>query len=191
MKKKSVKEMVSADTYKTLKENNVKLVYDYNSESKKNKYSKQFNLKLFEGYDLLENFIVARPYIQKKYKIDLGLFEILLYLHGKKFFTQKDYSEMPKQFKYRSIKNLIKTGYVGIVQNGENLGKHVYRLNTNASIIIKEFYEVLSGEKKFLEDSGNPLARKKTRTAFDKKKMDLILKINQIPAPEKKKPLYQ
>lgn len=191
MKKKSVKEMVSADTNKTLKENNIKLVYDYNSESKKNKYSKQFNLKLFEGYDLLENFILARPYIQKKYNIDLGLFELLLYLHGKKFFTQKDYAEMPKQFRYRSIKNLMNTGYVGIVQNGENLAKHVYRLNTNASIMIKEFYEVLSGEKKFLEDYSNPLARKKTRTAFDKKKMDLILKINQAPAPEKKKPLYR
>lgn len=183
--------MVSEEVYKTLKEGNVKLVYDYNTEAKKNKYSKHLHLKLFEGYDLLENLIVARPYIQRKYKIDLGLFEILLFLHGKKFFNQKDYAEMPKQFKYRSIKNLLNTGYVGVVQNGENLAKHVYRLNTPGTIIIKDFYEVLSGEKKFLEDYNNPLARKKTRTPFDKKKMDLILKINQAPAPEKKKALYR
>jgi len=183
--------MVSENVLDALKESNIKLVYDYNAEAKKNKYSKQFNLKLFEGYDFLENLIVVRPYIQKKYKIDLGLFELLLYLHGKKFFTQKDYAEIPKQFKYRSIKNLMNTGYLGIVQNGDNLGKHVYRLNASATVIIKDFYELLSGEKKFLEDYSNPLARKKTRTAFDKKKMDLILKINQAPAPEKKKPLYR
>ena len=191
MKKKPVKEMVSQNVLDALKEADIKLVYDYNAEAKKNKYSKQFNLKFFEGYDFMENLIVVRPYIQKKYKIDLGLLELLLYLHGKKFFTQKDYAETPKQFKYRSIKNLLNTGYVGIVQNGENLAKHIYKLNAIGAAIVKEFYELLSGEKRFSEDYTNPLARKKTRTAFDKKKMDLILKINQAPAPEKKKPLYR
>lgn len=183
--------MVSVHVQKRMEQQNMRLTYEAREDSKKNKYSKQLHVKYFEGYDLLENLLVARPYIQKKHGIDLGLFELLLCLYGKKYFTQKDYAELPKQFKYRSVKNLLNTGFVVVVQNGENLGKHIYKLNSVGANIIKEFYEVLSGEKQYSEKYNNPLARKKTRTAFDKRKMELIMKINRDPAPEKKKPLYR
>jgi hypothetical protein len=189
---KSVREMVSEDTFKSMKEKNIKLSYNRKGKSKEAKYSKSHHLFFFKGYDLLENLIVVRPYIQKKFNIDLGMLELLLYLSSKQFFTQADYAEMPKQFKYRSIKNLLKTGFVGIVQNGENLGKHLYKVNRTGLEITRHFYEILSGEKKINETQySNPLTRKKTRTPFDKKKMDLITKINQLPAPESKKGFYQ
>lgn len=190
MKNKSVKEMLSEDTLKAMKKQKMVIKYAANKNSKTGKYSKTLHLEFFAGYDMLENMIVARPYIQKRYNIDLGLLELLLYLGPKQYFTQSDYAEMPKQYKYRSIKNLIGTGFVSIVKNGEHLGKHIYKVNRQGSEIIRHFYEVLSGEKKIPERAENPLARKRTATAFDKKKMDLIRQINQLPAPEKKKSLY-
>jgi hypothetical protein len=191
MKREPVKNLLSERTLKAMKEQNVIIKYAENKNSKKDKYSKKLHLEFFVGYDLLENLLVARPYIQKRYNIDLGLLELLIYLGPKQFFTQADYAEMPKQFKYCSIKNLMNTNFIGIVQNGECLSDHIYHVNRKGSEIIRHFYEILSGEKKIPEDYANPLARKKTRTPFDKKKMDLIQRINQLPAPEKKKPLYR
>jgi hypothetical protein len=190
MKRKPVKEMLSEDTCKAMKKQKMTIKYAANKNSKKGKYSKLLHLEFFEGYDLLENLLVARPYIQKRYNIDLGLLELLIFLGPKQFFTQKDYADMPKQYKYRSIKNLMETGFISIVQNGENLGKHIYKVNRQGSEIIRHFYEILSGEKKIPENTLNPLNKKRTATPFDKKKMDLIKKLNQIPAPDSKKPLY-
>lgn len=191
MKRKPVKELLSENTVKAIEDQKMIIKYAANKNSKKDKYSKTLHLEFFVGYDLLENLLVARPYVQKRYNIDRQLLELLLFLSPKQFFTQSDYADMPKQFKYCSIKNLMATGFISIVQNGECLSKHIYRVNRKGSEIVRHFYEVLSGEKKIPEDYSNPLARKKTRTSFDKKKMDLIQKINQLPAPEKKKPLYR
>lgn len=191
MKRKPVKQMIPKGALKSIEEQGITVRYKANGRATKEKYSKLKNLEFFPGYDLLENLLVARPYIQKRYKIDLGLLELLLYLSPKQYFTQKDYAEMPKQFKYCSIKNLMNTGFVGIVQTGGCLSDHMYHVNRHGSEIVRHFYEIISGEKKIPEDYTNPLARKKTRTPFDKKKMDLILQINQLPAPEKKKALYR
>jgi len=190
-KRKPVKEMLSEDAIKAMKEQNIGVKYAANKNSKKDKYSKALHLEFFCGYDLLENLIVARPYIQKRYEIDRQLLELLLYLGPKQFFTQEDYGKMPKQFKYGSIKNLLATGFVNIVQNGDCLSSHLFRVNRKGSEIIRHFYEILSGEKKIPEvPYRNPLARTTTRTAYDKKRMDLIKKINELPAPDSKKPLY-
>lgn len=190
MSNKPVRELLTKDTLAVMKENNFKVKYNHKGKSEKVKYSKVKHLEFFRGYDFLENVIVARPYIQKKYNLDICLFELLLFLSPKQFFTQKDYAQMPKQYKYCSIKDLLNTGYISVIQSGSSLDRHLYRVNRKGSEIVRHFYEILSGEKKMDETYGNPLARKKTRTAFDKKKMDLITQINQLPAPEGKKPLY-
>lgn len=190
-KQKPVKERLSKTTLAAMNEQNIAIQYARNKNSKAGKYSKVHHVEFFTGYDLLENMLIARPYIQKRYNIDLGLLELLIYLSPKQFFTQADYAEMPKQFKYCSIKNLMNTGYIGIVQNGECLSNHIYNVNRKGSEIVRHFYEILSGEKKIPETRVNKLSLKNTRTPFDKKKMDLIHKINQLPAPEKKKPLYR
>lgn len=191
MKQKPVKEMLSEDTLNAIKEQGITVTYKRNGKSANPKYSKVEHLAFFRGYDLLENMIVARPYIQRRYNIDQGLLELLLFLAPKQYFTQKDYREMPKQFRYCSIKNLMNTGFVGIIQNGDSLDRHIYHINRKGSEIVRHFYEILSGEKKIPEDYTNPLARKKTRTPFDKKKMDLITALNQLPVPESKKALFR
>lgn len=158
-------------------------------DMKKEKYSKRL-ITLSSGYDFLETLIIVRPYIQQKYNMGVSFLEILLYLHGKKFFCQADFGELTKQFTYGSLKNLLDTGYISMVQEGVDMSKHVFKLNTQATHIVQEFYELLSGERKFPEGWENPLDRKKTRTLSDKKRMTLIKKMNLLPAPEKKKPLY-
>lgn len=189
---KKVTETVSEDTLKTLKKKNLKLRFNILGKSKANKYSKETRLLVFKGYDLLENMIVVRQYIQKKNNIDLGLLEVLLYLFPKPYFTQADYASIPKQFRYGSIRNLMATGFVSIVQEGSDLGKNLYKVNRKGHEIVCNFYELLSGEKKISDTRyENPLMNKKTRTPFDKKRMDLIKKINLLPAPESKKGLYQ
>lgn len=191
MTRKPVREMIPKGALKSIKEQGIAVRYKAKGKSVGVKYAKVRNLEVFTGYDLLENMLVARPYIQKRYNIDLGLLELLIFLSPKQYFTQKDYAEMPKQYKYCSIKNLMNTGFVGIIQTGSCLSDHIYNVNKKGSEIVRHFYEVLSGEKKIPEDYTNPLARKKSRTPFDKKKMDLIEKINLLPAPEKKKALYR
>lgn len=190
---KKATEVVTKDTLDTLKKRGLSLRWNPNGKSKTSKYSKENRLYVFRGYDLLENMIVVRQYIQKKHEIDLGLLEVLLFLAPKQYFTQLDYREMPKQFKYCLLKNLIETGFVGIVQEGRNASKHIYKINRKGHEIVTSFYELLSGEKKISETrfDQNPLLKKKARSAFDKKRMDLISKINQLPAPESKKGLYQ
>jgi len=184
--------MVGKDTLDTLKKHGISLRYNVLGKSKTPKYSKEKQMLVFRGYDLLENMIVVRQYIQKKHNIDLGLLEILLYLSPKQYFTQADYKELSKQFKYCSIKNLIATGFVGVLQKGGNLGKNVYKVNRAGHEIVRNFYELLAGEK-FITDRPdvNPLNQKRTRTPYDKKRMDLISKINQLPVSETKKGLFQ
>lgn len=191
MKRKPVKECVPKGALKAIEEQGIIIKYKGNGKSKHVKYSKLKHLEFFSGYDLLENLLITRPYIQKRYNIDLGLLELLLFLSPKQFFTQKDYAEMPKQFKYCSIKNLMNTGFVGIVQTGGCLSDHMYHVNKKGSELVRHFYEILSGEKKIPENYINPLSRVKSRTPFDKKKMDLIKRINLLQAPEKKKALYR
>jgi len=188
---KKAKDLVSKEAMEIIKAKRCRLRLDKQSRAKKPKYTKIKELYVFQGYDLLENMIVVRQYVQKKHNIDLGLLEVLLYLNPKQYFTQADYADMPKQFKYQSIKNLIATGFVATLQHGTDLGKNVYKVNRKGHEIVCEFYELLSGEKKFQENSNNPMSKKKNRSAFDKKRMDLIKKINLLPAPESKKGLYQ
>src|SRR5690606_4561381 len=125
---------------------------DKQSRAKKPKYTRPKEINIFQGYDLLENMIVVRQYVQKKHNIDLGLLETLLYLNPRQYFTQADYAEMPKQFKYCSIKNIIATGYIATLQQGTDLGKNVYKVNRKGHEIVCEFYELLSGERKFMEN---------------------------------------
>lgn len=191
--KEKVTDQFSKSTLDALKKSGHELRFNLSGKSKEIKYSKKNRLLVFRGYDLLENMIVVRQYVQKKHKIDISLLEVLLYLAPKQYFTQLDYREMPKQFKYCLLKNLINTGFVGILSEGKKSIDNLYKINRKGHEIVTEFYELLSGEKKMSETryDMNPMLNKKKRTAFDKKKMDLIYKINQLPVPESKKGFFQ
>jgi hypothetical protein len=188
MKKDSVTNLVSKTTRKELAKNGGKVIFNELGNSKKNKYSKTRNIYYYKGYDMLELLIVVRPYIRAKYNISFLLLDILLYLGGKKIFMQADFGELPKQLTFSSIKHMLKSGHVVILQDGGALTRHVFTLSTTTKNILKEFYGLLSGELKFPEGNDNPLVR--STATIDKKRMDLIKKINAAPAPEKHKPSY-
>lgn len=191
MTKVTLKSKLSESAQKILKKHQIKISRKNQGRGLTVKYAKSKQLEMLDGYDLLENMMVARPYIQRRYDIDLGLLEVLLYLAPKSYFTQKDYAEMPKQFKYRSLNNLLDTGFFTVLQLGENMEQHLYTVNPQGNIIVRHFYEILSGEKKISEHAdSNPLARKTNRAPFDRKKMQLIHKLNLLGPPEKKKGYY-
>ena len=57
--------------------------------------------------------------------------------------------------------------------------------------IVIEFYEYLSGEKKIPEDKyKNPMAHPDKQIPFDRKKMELIKKLNKLEVPEHKRFLF-
>lgn len=186
-------EMVSEATKIQLKKKKIQLGYNTVGKSAKVKYSRHTDtLKFFRGYDFLENIIVVRSYIQKKHGIDICLLELLLYLAPKQYFTHADYRVIPKQYKYCYMKNVIATGYVELVGKGEGIGKKIFMVNRKGQEIIRNYYELLAGEKFISEERfRNPLAKTRTRTPFDKKRMDLIATINQLPVSESKKGTFQ
>jgi hypothetical protein len=187
---KSIRESMSPETYKLLKDSGKRPVFHSRGKSKKEKYSKEQYVACFRGYDFMESLIVVRPYIQKRYNIDLALLELLLLLVAKKMFTQKDYASYPKQYKYRSIKNLMATGFVDFVQKGPNSSKDVYTINRKGIEIVAHFYECLSGEKKVPVNATNPFT-KSTATPFEKKKLALIEQLNQLPPSPSKRQLFE
>jgi hypothetical protein len=158
---------------------------------KKVKYSKTLYLVVREGYDICENLMLVRAYILKEYDVDLRLLEIFLYLGPKNYFTQQDFFDMPKPFTYNRVSTMLKKGHIIIVQKGKNRGQHIYQLSVQARTVVRKFYELLSGESKFPEDyKKNPMAKVKVN-AFDKIKMDIMRKVNQLEPSETKKGLYQ
>lgn len=187
---KAAENIVGKEAFKSLKEQGVKFKPRNDKKSKANKYSKDRYLHIYRGYNLLENSIVIRHYIQKRYSIDYNFLEILLYLFPKQYFTSTDYGELPKQYTRRTMRSMLKSGYINIMQKGSNLNRHVYCLNRAGKEIVIHYYECLSGEKKVLETTDNPMTRSDVNK-FTKKKMDLIRKINQLPVPESKKGLFE
>jgi len=182
------KKYLNKKTRKALKGSSI--VVNVHNEKEKLKYSKVQYAAIYKGYDMLEDLFTVRTYIQKKYNIDFYLFEILLKLMGLKVFTLKQFSSMPKPFNYGRLQNLLDTGLVNLVMDNKDHDKKLYCLNTKGRNIMVRFYEYLSGEKKIPEESRfNPMA--KELTPYDKKKMDIIRKMNSMPVPEHKKTLFE
>lgn len=148
------------------------------AKAKKKKYTKQRFLLCYDGYDIMQNLIVVRPYIMKRYDIEFRLLEVLLYLFPMQYFTQDDYRVVPKPFTYRSVKDMMRLDMICISVNGENKGKHLYCLTRKAKEIVIHFYQCVSGEKKIPETFVNPLTRK-TATTHDKKRMEMIKILNR------------
>lgn len=159
------------------------------SKTGKKKYAKPPKfLSLNEGYDILENLLVVRKYVSKKYGIDWKLLEILLFLYPKNYFTWDDYYEMPKDFRYMRLSKLEQLGVARILSRERTLKGSLYTLTTKSRNIVTVFYEYLSGEKK-IPEMNNPLNLAEG-TAIDKIRFNLIKKINAAPVSENKKRLF-
>lgn len=184
---KSLKSELSHETQKLLKGKNVVV----NSQNTDNKYSKHKFIQIYRGYDMLENMFTVRTYIQKKHKIDIYLFEILLKLMGLGLFTQRDFFDTPRPFTYMKWSSIVETGYLNLVMDHESADKKIYGLNTKAKNIVIDFYECLCGEKKIPLDSSNPMVDSETKIAYDKRKIEIIKKLNSLPVPDHKRFLFE
>lgn len=190
-KEKTISEILSPNVREILKKDKKKICLKNRNESEVIKYSRTDYLVVYQGYDFLENLMVVRTYIQKKYNIRLILLEILLYLYPKNIFTFEDYRTMPRDFRYNKIQNILDTGHAKIISIGENKTKNLYALSASGKNIVCNFYEHLSGEKKIPESyKTNPMAMKKA-CSFDKMKMETIKKLNQKGVKDHMKPLFE
>lgn len=156
------------------------------------KYTLNRAIQIYRNYDLLENLLVTRSYIQKRYSIDWQGLELLLKLMGMRIFTIKDYTELPKDFSYTRFRNALERGWIQLIQDHNSAQYRVYGLSTKAKNIVVRFYKTLFGEEKIPEDGRiNPMAKKSAQIAFDKKKMDLVKKLNKLPNKLHFKKLYE
>ena len=164
---------------------------------------RKYNIKRiiysYAGYNMLENLVAVRPYILGKYGISIKTLEVLLYLGPKNFFTQEDYFNTPKEYKYNSIKYFILHGYMELAIRGTKQNDkrqrihHILTLTKKSREIIQDFYECLSGERKMVvevEKRVNPRSLS-PETYEGKQRLSLIEKLNALPIPESKKPLFE
>ncbi|CAL2094834.1 hypothetical protein [Tenacibaculum sp. 190524A02b] len=184
----NTKDELSEESRELLKGKNIQVKFG----NDKDKYSKKRYAYVYKSYDLAENMYVVRTYIQKRYNLDRHILEILLKLQGMKIFTRAMYSDLPKSFTYSRWSSILESGYISLIMDDEDTDKRIYTLSTRGRNIVVKFYEYLSGEKKIPENSAlNPMANKNKAIPFDKKKMDLIKKMNKLETPEHSKFLYK
>lgn len=183
----SAKKQLPKTVQKMIKGNNYKPTF----LSEEEKYSKAKFIHVYKGYDFLENLYTIRTFIQKKYDLDFKTLELLLKLMGLRVFNREMFAEVPKYFEYRNWNSFLDMGFTNMVMDHADTDQRLYCLNTKARNIVIRFYEYLSGEKKIPEESKfNPLANKNTSVAFDKKKLEMIKKLNQLDPKEHTKYLF-
>jgi hypothetical protein len=182
----TARQYLSEEAVKKVKGMNVTFIED------KKKYSKTQFIKIYKGYDMLENFFTVRSYIQKRYKIDIHMLEILLKLMGMRVFTRAEFSNIPKEFTYNRFNSIQDSGFINLISDHTDVEKRVWTLNGKGKIIVTNFYKYLSGEKRIpVDGTRNPMAHGKKSIAFDKKKLDLIKKMNALDPKAHIKKLYE
>lgn len=152
-------------------------------------------LYCYLGYDLLELQMFVRPFILKKHGLSQRMFETLLFLYPKLYFTILDYFPISHAgYDVRFPIYLVKKGYLNVVakpkdgSNKQNIDKRwVYTLSDNAKKIVEEYYELLSGERKFPEEN-TPFDD--SDKAIDKQRKRLMAKLNKMPVSDNKKKFY-
>lgn len=154
--------------------------------------SKDVIFPIYNGYDFLENLLVVRHFVCKRYKISFELLEVFLYLYPKNFWTQDDYFIVPKQFTHNRMRYMLKKGHVVIFMKAKTERETIYRLSPSSRRIVEHFYKYLSGEDKMPVDSlyYSPFVSEKI-SAVDKLRKNLIYKINLLEPSENKKRLFE
>ncbi|MDO6737082.1 hypothetical protein [Wenyingzhuangia sp. 2_MG-2023] len=156
------------------------------------KYSKKQFKEVYKGYDFLENLFTIRTYIQKKHNVPYEFLELMLRLMGLNLFTMVDFFDTPRTFTYKKWNSIKESGYINLVMDDKDVMKRVYCLNKKGQNIVIDFYECLSGEKRIPESpEENPFEDDSKKVDFDRKKMELIKKLNKLPVPDHKKHLFR
>lgn len=181
----------SASMKKALKKNNVVIHKTAPNKKKTEKYSKRKHLFAFYGFDLLENLISVRIFIQKKYEIQLTILEVLLFIAPKQFITMADYKVIAKDFSICRIKSLIDKGWLKPVTNGQYKYQEIYGLTIKCKNMIAEFYGMMSGEIKLVHVKKKETLVGPKSTLQDKKINEMIKKFNLLEIPESKRSLFE
>lgn len=146
------------------------------------RYTKKQFVQIYKGYDFLENFLIVRQYIQKRYDVSLRELEFMLKLMAMRLFTYEDYHNIPRAFSFNYFRTAIDKGFVVLVADHNKTQKRLYTLSTRGKNICIKFYKYLSGEEKIPETGQyNPMAVKGDQQEFDRKRMMLIKKLNKLP----------
>lgn len=191
-KTRTAKTYVSEKAQKELKGKGIIITHPDTDEGRNDKYSKARFIQVYKGYDMLGDLFAVRTFIQKQYDINTYLFEILLKLMALRVFTRAEYREIPKSFKYSKFNNILDTGLVNMVMDHWDTERRLFALNTKGKNIMINFYKYLSGEKRIPETARyNVMANSKKQVAYDKKKLELIKRMNKLPIPEHKKFLFE
>lgn len=119
---------------------------------------KNHSAYLTQNYDLLKNLIAVRYYIMHKYRYSMEFMETLLYLYPKQIFTKREYSQVPKRFRFLTIESAIRTGAIEELISPKmnkvfnTKRNRYYTFSKNGHNAVKDTYELLSGELKFPEE---------------------------------------
>ena len=162
---------------------------DIHFHNEEPKYTRQAFAQIYKGYDFLENLFTVRTYIQKHYNIDFPHLELLLKLMGMRVFTRIEYSEIPRDYGFNRFNTFLREGHIVVLSTHNKVEMRLFTLSTKSKNIVTNFYAYLSGEKKIPEDYvNNPMFNSNKRVAYDKKKAELIKKMNKLPmSPHNKK----
>lgn len=173
---------ISPDIKRALKETKITILTKKQLEGRK--YTKTY---VEDGFDLLENLLIVRQYVCKKYGFEFRLLELLLHLFPKPYFTQPEYYDMPKALIYSKLQYMVRHNYVSVISKGNSRTGKIFSLSPKARLIVKSFYRMLSGDKRIPENPAlNPLARPNVNK-IDDVRMNFIRKINRIALEEKEK----
>jgi len=156
-KTKDLKSLVTSRTRARLDSRHTSLKADTRTNKKSPKHTKRYYLNFFEGYDGLSDFIYAWEYVRRTYKINIDVLEVLLYFYPKNYFVIDDFEDIPSSRTgrpytqaRRATKILERKGYFAEVTQGRRRGNEIlYTLSPLAKSIVRNFYDCLSGEKKF------------------------------------------
>ena len=161
-------------------------------------YQQEKYLRVYQGYDLLENLQIVRDYIETEHQICHKTLNTLLYVMPKNYFQRGEINEVIKFYPYIPVIRLVEQGLAKVAfkkkEPADNpelrrriVVKSIYTLTAKGRNVVKEFYDCLSGVK--------PLQEKVFRKLYPGEdgykaqhllniKSDLIKKFNLLPPNE-------
>jgi|GEM_PF-2234942 len=167
-----------------------KIIVVKNQHMKKNNLNKKTFLKHYHSYDFLQMSMIVRPYIIKKYNINITILELLLYLYPYNYFTRPDYMLLIRPFSVLTIDNLIDKGLARLAVDVPGKNKKIYQLSTIAKNIVTNYYETLAGAKKIPINYKNPFMTAEANRS-DKIRLKLIKNLQNLPVPDTRKLYFE
>lgn len=114
------------------------------------RYGVQKYLIVYEGYDFMQYLYECRMYMEKRHGIKLNVLEMYLKLYPTVSFTRQEYLDKTRGFGVScGFKPTLERGDIELFAQGKLRSSDIYVLTLRARHLVREFYELLSGEKQF------------------------------------------